>query len=62
MTTADYLKALKRLNLTPSGQATAQAFGLTVRQCQRIAAGAADVSGPLAKLIGMYLKHGIPAK
>jgi hypothetical protein len=60
MTTKQYLAALKKLRLTPSGKATAQAFGLTVRQCQRIASGEAEVSPMLSKLIGAYLEHGLP--
>lgn len=59
MTTKQYLAALKRLALTPSGKATAAALGLTVRQCQRYAAGDA-VPRPVVLLIRMYLAHGLP--
>ena len=60
MTTLQYLKALKRLDLTPAGKATAAALGWTVRQCQRYAAGQA-VPQTVALLLRMYLAHGIPA-
>lgn len=58
MTTRQYLAALKKLGLTPSGQATAVALGLSLRQCQRIAAGD-PVPDTLAKLLRMYLRHGL---
>lgn len=61
MTIKQYLAALKKLGLTPAGQATAEALGLTVRQCQRIASGENEISGTIAKLLAMYLKHGLPA-
>lgn len=60
MTTKQYLAALKKLGLTPSGKATAAALGLTVRQCQRYAAGQ-DVPATVALLLRMYLEHGLPA-
>lgn len=60
MTNRQYLAALKRLNLTPSGKATAAALGLSLRQCQRIGAGQAPVPQTLALLLGMYLDHGRP--
>lgn len=59
MTKKQYLDALKKLGLTPAGKDTAQALGLSLRQCQRFAAGT-PVPGPVAKLIAMYLEHGIP--
>lgn len=59
MTTKQYLAALKKLDLTPAGQATAKALGLSLRQCQRISAGA-PVPEPVALLLAMYLTHGIP--
>jgi hypothetical protein len=59
MTTKQYLAALKKLGLTPSGKATVAALGLSLRQVQRIAAGA-PVPGAVALLLAMYLKHGLP--
>jgi hypothetical protein len=59
MTTKQYLAALKKLGLTPSGKATAAALGLSLRQCQRLAGGAAIPEGT-AKLLLMYLAHGLP--
>ena len=60
MTNKQYLDALKKLGLTPSGKATARALGLSLRQCQRIAAGDCEVPETVALLLRMYLKHGIP--
>lgn len=61
MTTKQYLAALKKLDLTPAGQATAAALGLTVRQCQRIAAADCPVPEPIARLLAAYLRHGLPS-
>lgn len=61
MTVKQYLAALKKLGLTPSGKATAEALGLTVRQCQRFASGEQDVPRPIVLLLAMYLRHGLPA-
>ena len=60
MTTEQYLAALKKLGLTPASKATAKALGLSLRQCQRIAAGAKP-SDMLSHLIAMYLRFGIPS-
>lgn len=60
MTNKQYLDALKKLGLTPAGQATARALGLSLRQCQRLAAGASPVPEPVALLIAAYLRHGRP--
>ncbi len=59
MTTKQYIAALKKLGLTPAAQATGDALGLSVRQCQRIAAGS-QVPETLALLLAMYLEHGLP--
>ena len=59
MTQTQYLKALKRLKLTTAGKATAAILGVTLRQVQRYAAGA-RIPGPIALLLAMYLKHGLP--
>lgn len=61
MTTKQYLAALKSLGLKPSGKATAEILGLSLRQCQRIAAGESAVPGPLAKLLHEYLRRRPPA-
>lgn len=60
MNTAQYLKALRALDLTPSGKATAEALGLSVRQCQRLAAGETEIPVTVAKLLRMYQAHGLP--
>jgi hypothetical protein len=61
MTQKQYLHALKTLGLSTSGKATAAALGLSLRQCQRIAAGHSDVPGPVARLLEMYRVYGILA-
>lgn len=59
MTTKQFLAALDKLDLTPSGAATAGALGVGLRQVQRIAAGDVLVPIPVAKLLKQYLKHGV---
>lgn len=51
MTTAQYLKALKKLGLTPMGQETEQTLGLEMTQLWRIAHGKCPVSPTLARLL-----------
>jgi hypothetical protein len=58
MTTKQYLAALKKLGLLPSARNTAKALGLSVRQCQRLAAGDPIPDG-IALLLAMYLEHGL---
>lgn len=60
MTAKQYHAALKRLGLTPSSKATAAALGLTVRQCQRYAAGDQAVPQTVKLLLDMYLHYGLP--
>jgi hypothetical protein len=60
MTTKKYLSAIHKLGLTPSGSATAEALGLSLRQIQRIAAGTAPVPEPVALLLTAYLRFGLP--
>src|SRR5207244_5034554 len=60
MTTKQYLAALKKLGLTPHGIRTAKVLGQSHRQVQRFAAGEAPIPEPVALLIGMYQKHGLP--
>lgn len=55
-----YLKALRKLNLTPSGKATAAALGVTVRTAQGYASGEHPIPEPIAKLLRCYLEHGLP--
>ncbi|HWX30135.1 MAG TPA: hypothetical protein VNZ53_22195 [Steroidobacteraceae bacterium] len=59
MTTAAYLKALKKLSLTPASKRTAALLGIGLRQAQNYAAGA-EISKPVALLLAMYLQHGLP--
>jgi hypothetical protein len=49
MTTKQYLAALQKLGLTP------EALGLSLRQCQRIAAGQCAVPGTLARLLALMI-------
>jgi len=60
MTITDYLKSLAKLDLTPASKQTAAALGLSLRQCQRIAAGDCAVPEPVAKLLACYIEHGLP--
>jgi len=60
MTTKHYLLALEKLGLTPSGLATCRALGLKIRAVQRMGAGEVRIPGPVALLLRMYVKHGIP--
>lgn len=60
MTREQYLTALEKLGLTRASKRTSAAFGVTLRQCQSYASGNANVPPTLAKLIGMYLEHGMP--
>ena len=60
METAEYLAALKRLGLTTASQRTSMAIGHNVRQCQRFANGDAAIPAPVARLLRMYLKFGLP--
>ena len=59
MTQKQYLQALKKLGLTPASKHTAALLGIGLRQAQNYAAGA-EVSQPVALLLGMYLQHGLP--
>lgn len=57
MTTKQYLAALQKLGLTRVGKATAEALGLSLRQCQRIAMGQAPVPKPVAKLLTLLVER-----
>lgn len=61
MTQKQYLAALAKLGLTPSGKRTAELLGLSLRQCQRLAAGG-NVSATVALLLRMYERHGLPTE
>lgn len=56
MTTNQYLAAIHKLGMTPSGQQTAETLGLSLRQCQRIASGESAVPGPAAKLLRLMVR------
>jgi hypothetical protein len=58
MTMTQYRKALERLELSIVG--AGPVLGITRRQSQRIAAGDCPVPKPIAKLLELLLKHGIP--
>ena len=60
MSTRQYLQALDALGLTVAGKSTAEALGLSLRQCQRIAGDLAPVPRPVELLLKMYLHHGMP--
>ena len=61
MNTISFLDALHTLRLTTASQRTARLLGISVRHCQRIAAGA-PVPKPVELLLLMYLVHGLPAR
>jgi hypothetical protein len=58
MNTQEYLDTLARLNLKTASRETAMLLGLTVRQCQHLAAGHSRVTGTLERLLSMYRFHG----
>jgi len=60
MTTEQYLRALKRLGLSPAGKRTAELLGLSIRQLIRIANHQAPVPKFVQILLKMYQRHGIP--
>lgn len=60
MTTEQYLRALKKLGLSVAGKPTSEALGVSVRQCQKYAAGDVAIPETVAKLLRMYLDHGLP--
>jgi hypothetical protein len=59
MTTAQYLKALRQLGLSPYGEETRAALGLQKRQIARLATGGAKPTQTLKLLLEMYLKFGM---
>jgi len=59
-TQKQYIALLRKLDLTVASQSTARVLGLSVRHCQRLAAGEADLPLPVALLLAMYLRYGIP--
>jgi len=58
MTAAQFNTALARLDLTP--YAAAELLGVSRSTTHRFARGEATVSVPVALLLAMYLRHGIP--
>lgn len=56
MTTKQYLGHLKRLGVKPNSKAVAALTGLSLRQCQRLAAGA-NVPPPVAKLLRLSVER-----
>jgi hypothetical protein len=62
MTHREFIEKLRRLELTPSSKRTAAALGYSVRQVQHIAAMKQDVPRPMALLVDLYLKHGLPSE
>lgn len=54
MTLTEYHAALARLNLKPASTVTAAALGLSLRQCQRIAAGHCPVPEPVAIILRLH--------
>lgn len=58
MTKTQYLAALKKLDLTPASKATAQALGLSVRHCIRMASG----EQPITETVAIVLRHLLAAK
>lgn len=60
MTPQAYLNALQRLDLRPASKATARVLGLTVRHIQKFKSGDSPIPPPVALLLRMYLRHGIP--
>src|SRR6267142_2163527 len=55
-----FVKIIERLKLTRASQRTAEAFGLSVRQLQKIIAGQSPVPRPVALLAIAYSKFGLP--
>jgi hypothetical protein len=60
MTQKEYLRALKRLSLSPASKRTAQVLGVGLRQLARYSAGDAQIPQTLELLLEMYLRHGLP--
>lgn len=58
MTKETFVKVLKKLGHTP--YSSHDDLGLSLRQAMRYAAGDQPIPGPVAKLLDMYQRHGIP--
>jgi DNA-binding transcriptional regulator YiaG len=58
MTKDEYKAARERLGLT--NVALAQALGIYIRTAQRYEAGDRNIPESIARLLRMYLRHGIP--
>ena len=55
LTTKSYLAALKKLGLSHASKSTAAALGISLRQCQRIAAGETPVPAPVAIILRLMI-------
>lgn len=61
MTTAQYLKTLKQLGLSPYSLETREVLGLKKTQLARLASGVTKPTQTLKLLLEMYLRHGLPS-
>jgi hypothetical protein len=59
MTNRQYVAALKKLGLTHASQETANVLGITRLSSQRYAVDR-PVPEPIAKLLELLIRHGIP--
>jgi hypothetical protein len=59
MTPVEYRSALKALNLTIGGSA-AKALDVSKRASKRFASARGRIPGPVARLLEMFLRHGLP--
>jgi DNA-binding transcriptional regulator YiaG len=59
MTAAEFSRLLRQLDL--SVYASRVALGVSLRQAQRYAAGETEIPAPVAKLLRMYARHGLPS-
>ena len=55
------MTSLENVTKRGEGRLWAAALGLSLRQCQRLAAGLNLPSPTLARLLAAYLRHGLPA-
>jgi len=62
MKRTEFVRALQELDLAHASNRTAAALGVGRRQIQRYAEGEQPVPEPVARLLDMYLEHGLPKK
>lgn len=60
MTTRQYLRALKKLGLGTHSNATRLRLGVSQRQLAYMANGSVPIPAPVALLLAMYVRHGLP--